>query len=111
MNRYYWLAIFLSILAITSIAAIWILDLSNPVLEKRVELTLGIFTSLNALVAIISVFVGFQKKQIKDSKTNVPLVQASSSSKEMISDLLNKDDSVLQYFWLKKKLPRIIQGT
>ncbi len=93
MNRYYWIAITLTLLFVVSIGIIWSLDLTNQELQTRIEFTLQIFTAIDVIGAIIFGILGL----INQSKKNDIKVEMSVSMPKVVSNLLGKDDSISHY--------------
>ena len=93
MNRYYWIAIILTIIFAILVGIIWNLDLTNQELQRKIEFTLQIFTAIDVIAAIIFGILGL----INQSKSNETKVDVSISSSRVVSELLNKEESALQY--------------
>jgi len=91
MNRYYWIALgLLTVLAMT-LSVIWILDSSNQ--EQR-EIISVLFTVVGVFVTIIFGILGYieSKRKVTNLEIFIP-----SLKKETVSDLLNKESSILYY--------------
>ena len=93
MNRYYWIAIILTLLLVVSVGVIWNLDLTNQELQKRIEFTIQIFSAIDVIGAIIFGILGL----INQSKNNDTKVELPVSTPKVVSDLLGKDDSISHY--------------
>lgn len=91
MNRYYWIALCLILILLTALSTIWILGLANQ--DQRETMSV-LFTVIGTFAAIIFGILGLIES--KRSETNVA-ISIPSPKKEIVSELLNKENSILYY--------------
>jgi HEAT repeat protein len=91
MNRYYWIALCVILILVTALSTIWILELANQ--HQRETMSL-LFTAIGTFAAIIFGILGLMES--KRSETNVA-ISIPFPKKEIISEFLNKDNSILHY--------------
>ncbi len=91
MNRYYWIALGLATILAMTLSVIWILNLSNQ--EQR-EIISVLFTVIGVFVMIIFGILGYIESKRKETNLEISI---RSPKKETVSDLLNKENSILYY--------------
>jgi HEAT repeat protein len=91
MNRYYWLALFLMIVVIASLTAIWTIDVTDQYLQQRIEFTLKIIGAVGTILAIITFFWGKSKQKIEK-----PFARENDEVTSY-SELLSPVESISQY--------------
>ncbi len=92
MNRYYWIALCLATISAMTLSVIWILGSSNQ--EQR-EIISALFTVVGVFVTIIFGILGYIESKRKDANLEISI---QSPKREFLSDLLNKENSILYYF-------------
>ena len=91
MNRYYWIALCLATISAMTLSVIWILGSSNQ--EQR-EIIGVLFTVVGVFVTIIFGILGYIESKRKNANLEISI---QSPKREFLSDLLNKENSILYY--------------
>jgi HEAT repeat protein len=105
MNRYYITAIILAIIAILSIAGIWIVDVSDENLQQRIDFTFKAVGAIGTVLTIISYFIGKSKNKpqetIRQDFDSIPDTELLSR-RESIDQYLSNLEARLNEFGVKR---------
>ncbi|MEP7135665.1 MAG: HEAT repeat domain-containing protein [Chloroflexota bacterium] len=93
MNRYFKVALIIGgILAILFITRIWLLDVSDPITQKRVEFTLAFGELICSASIVILTTIGLRVEKKKDI-----VVKIQNENNEINKNALSLDESIYQY--------------
>jgi HEAT repeat protein len=95
MNRYLWLAVLCGVIVIAAIAAIWLVDVSEPRLQAELNLTVQIVAAVGTLGSVVLAVIGLRDGGLETEQPLLPSPSAAGLGGP--AEVLDEAESLTSY--------------